>query len=110
MLSVWWDVHGIIMMELLPSNTNVTAAYYCVQLQRLSFETERKRPRHEKIRLLHDNDRPRMATMTCQKVLDIGWEVLPHPAFRRTWHLRIFIYYERCKTSLQRKSTSIETI
>ena len=27
MLSVWWDVHGIIMMQLLLPNTNVTAAY-----------------------------------------------------------------------------------
>ena len=68
-------------MEFLPPNTNVTAAYYCDQLQRLSLEIERKRPRHGKIRLLHDNARPHMVTMSCQKVLDLGWEVLPHPAY-----------------------------
>ena len=70
-----------LMMELLLQNTNVTAAYYCGQLQRLSLEIERKRPRHRKISLLHDNARPHVATMTCQKVLHLGWEVVPHPAY-----------------------------
>ena len=29
MLSVWWDVHGIIHFKLLSPNTTITADYYC---------------------------------------------------------------------------------
>ena len=34
MLSVWWDVLGIVHWELLPPNTTITADFYCAQLQR----------------------------------------------------------------------------
>lgn len=81
MLSVWWDVRGVVMFELLPPNTSITAIYYCNQLQRLSIELDRKRPQHSKVRLLHDNARPHVAKVTRSKLLEMGWEVLPHPAY-----------------------------
>lgn len=81
MLSVWWDTRGVVYFELLPHNATITAAYYCSQLQKLSAELERVRAGHGKILFLHDNARPHTAKSTRQKLLELGWEVLPHPPY-----------------------------
>lgn len=81
MLSVWWDCKGVIHFELLPPNTTITAALYCEQLDRVSQAMAEKRPNHGVVRFLHDNARPHTARMTRQRLLGLGWEVLPHPAY-----------------------------
>lgn len=81
LLSVWWDVHGIIFWELLPPNTTITAAIYCAQLDKLQAEFVRKRPEHDKVYFLHDNARPHIAKSTRQKLLQLGWEVLPQAPY-----------------------------
>lgn len=81
MICVWWDVRGIIHYELLPRNTTITADLYCQQLDRLALKIAEKRPNHGTIRFLHDNARPHTARVTRQKLLDIGWEVMPHPPY-----------------------------
>lgn len=47
MLSVWWDIHGVVYWELLPPDTTITADIYCAQLDRLKAEIERSRPEHD---------------------------------------------------------------
>lgn len=81
MLSVWWDYKGVIYYELLARNETLTADLYCQQLDRLAAKIAEKRPNHGTIRFLHDNARPHIARMTRQKLLDLGWEVLPHPPY-----------------------------
>lgn len=81
MLSVWWDAQGIIHFELLPDNTSITAAYYCNQLERLSQKISLLRPQHGKVYFLHDNARPHVAKTTRLKLLQFGWEILPHPPY-----------------------------
>jgi histone-lysine N-methyltransferase SETMAR len=81
MLSVWWDSKGVVWFELLPPHTTITAAYYSNQLQRLNAQIAIKRPRHGKVRFLHDNARPHVAKVTRAKLVELGWEVLPHPAY-----------------------------
>lgn len=81
MLSVWWDVQGIIHFELLPDNTSITAAYYCNQLERLSQKISLLRPQHGKVFFLHDNARPHVAKTTRLKLLQLGWEIMPHPPY-----------------------------
>ncbi|KAK6763744.1 hypothetical protein RB195_024177 [Necator americanus] len=75
MLSVWWRVHGIYRFELLPDNMTVTAEVYCAQLQTLA---DKIRKEHPKLDNVHDNARPHIAKKTSQKILELGWEVLPH--------------------------------
>lgn len=81
MLCVWWDVRGVVYYELLPRNTTITAEVYCTQLQKVAEKHKQLRPGHGRVRFLHDNARPHTAKMTRQKLLDLGWEVLPHPAY-----------------------------
>lgn len=72
MLSISWDVHGVILFELLPDNTTITASVYCEQLERLKAELQRKRPQRRKIRFLQDNARPHTVKMTRNKLLELG--------------------------------------
>ncbi|KAK6765204.1 hypothetical protein RB195_025230 [Necator americanus] len=67
---------------LLPDNTTVTAEVYCSQLQRLADKICKKHPKLDNVRLLHDSARSHIAKKkTSQKILELGWEVLPHPAY-----------------------------
>ena len=77
MLCVWWGVRGIIHWELLPRGTTITAELYCQQLDRVK---ERLREQTQ-VFLLHDNARPHIARLTCQKIADLGWTPLPHPPY-----------------------------
>jgi histone-lysine N-methyltransferase SETMAR len=81
MLSVWWDVRGVIYHEFLPTNCNVTAALYCAQLRSLASEIAKKRPQMDKVYFLHDNARPHTAKSTRMELISLGWELLPHPAY-----------------------------
>lgn len=92
MLSVFWDSKGIVLFELLPRNTTITSAYYCQQLDRLQQKLAERRPERQKIILLHDNARPHTARLTRQKLLQLGWEVLPHPHTARTSPRRTTIF------------------
>jgi histone-lysine N-methyltransferase SETMAR len=81
MLSVWWDVKGIIYFELLPVNTTVDATLCCTQMNSLQAALKKERPYRNKVRLLHDNARPHTAKKTRKKIDELGWEFLPHPAY-----------------------------
>lgn len=84
LLSVWWDVQGIILWEVLPLNQTVNAAFYCLQLDKLHSNFVAKwtgliNPCG--VILYHDNARPHVTVITCQKLLSFGLEVLPHPLY-----------------------------
>ena len=81
MLSVWWSVRGVEYWKLLPDNTTVTAEVYCAQLDKLKVKIEMSYPSREEIYFLHDNARPHTAKSTRDKLLDFGWELLPHPPY-----------------------------
>ena len=81
MISVFWDSKGIIWWELLPANATIKASVYCDQLEKLSQSIRKKRPFLEKVTFLHDNARPHVAKQTKTKLEELGWEVLPHPAY-----------------------------
>ena len=61
MLSVWWDVQGILYFELLPERHTITGRTYTAQLQKLTNQIQRKRPGRHKIYFHHDNARPHIA-------------------------------------------------
>nr|APL98298.1 putative DD34D transposase [Bactrocera tryoni] len=84
MLSVWWDFKGIVYFELLPDNTTINSEVYCDQLDKLSDALKQKRPEliNRKGVVFHqDNARPHTSLMTRQKLLQLEWDVLPHPPY-----------------------------
>ena len=84
MLCMWWDSHGIIYFELLNRTETVTADLYVQQLQRFQQSLLEKRPTLVKLKnvvLLHDNVRPHTARVTQERILKLGWSVLPHPPY-----------------------------
>jgi histone-lysine N-methyltransferase SETMAR len=78
MLSVWWGVKGVIHWELLPTGSTITADSYCKQLDRV---VAKLRGKQDRVYFLHDNARPHIAKSTQQKLLELGWVVLPHPPY-----------------------------
>jgi [histone H3]-lysine36 N-dimethyltransferase SETMAR len=78
MLSVWWGVRGIVYWELLPNGCTITSDLYCQQLDRLAQKLKGKQDR---VYFLHDNARPHVAKSTREKLLQLGWITIPHPAY-----------------------------
>jgi [histone H3]-lysine36 N-dimethyltransferase SETMAR len=85
MLSVWWDFKGIVFFfELLSDNTTINSEVYCHQLDKLNDSLKQKRPEliNRKDVVFHqDNARPHTSLVTRQKLLQLGWDILPHPPY-----------------------------
>lgn len=78
MLSVWWNVKGVVHWELLANNSTINADTYCQQLDRVAQKLQGKQDR---VYFLHDNARPHVANVTCEKLLELGWTTLVHPPY-----------------------------
>jgi [histone H3]-lysine36 N-dimethyltransferase SETMAR len=84
MLCIWWDVNGPIHYELLKPKETINSDIYCLQLDRLNEILKKKRPslvNRKQMILQHDNARPHTSSVTRQKIAELGWEILPHPAY-----------------------------
>ncbi len=81
MLSVWWGVHGVIYWELLPEKTTLTSSKYCIQLTKLAAKLEKKGLKGSQIYFQHDNARPHTAGVVTVKLKQLGFELVPHPAY-----------------------------
>ena len=84
LLSVWWDIQGIIHYELLEPGRTITAEVYCEQLDRLKSAIDQKRPalaNRKGVVFHHDNARPHTARITLNKLSEFGWELLPQPPY-----------------------------
>ena len=84
MLSVWWDFKGIVYFELLPRNQTINSNVYCRQLMKLDKEMKEKRPEEatrKGVIFYQDNPRPHTSLVTRKKLLELSWEVMPHPPY-----------------------------
>jgi len=84
MLCIWWNWKGIVYYELLPNNETIDSDKYCSQLDKLKVEITKKCPElinRKGVVFHHDNARPHTSLQTRQKLLALGWDVLPHPPY-----------------------------
>ena len=83
-LSVCWDFKGIVYFELLPRNPTINSNVYCRQLMKSDKEIKEKCPElltHKDVIFHQDNARPHTSLVTRKKLLELGWEVMPHPPY-----------------------------
>lgn len=84
MLSVWWDFKGIVYFELLARNQTINSDIYYYQLDKLNDSIKQKRSEltnRKSVVLHHDNAKPHASLVTRQKLLQLGWDVLPHSSY-----------------------------
>lgn len=81
LMSVWWDIRGIVYWELLEEKCNINAELYSQQLERLCQNIKPSLINRKGVILQHDNARPHTARLTRDKIQKLGWEVLPHPPY-----------------------------
>lgn len=84
MLTVWWAATGIIHYDFLKPGETITAERYCRELDVVHQKLLEMRPALVNRRgpiLLHDNARPHVSHLTTQKLNQLRYEVLPHPAY-----------------------------
>ena len=84
MLSVWWDLKGVVYFELLPRNQTVNLDVYCRQLNKLDAAIKEKRlelVNRIGVDFHHDNVTPNTSLATRQKLLRLVWKVMLHPPY-----------------------------
>ena len=82
LLCIWWDISGPVHYELMPTNRTVNSEIYAAQMDRLHEKLKCLRPalvNRKQVILLHDNAKPHTAKIVKDKLIDLNWEVLPHP-------------------------------
>lgn len=107
MLSVWWDFKGIVFFELLPMNKTINSDRYCGQLEKLAHSIQQERPElanQKGVVIQHDNARPHTSLTTRQKLLSLGWDVLPHPPYSPDLAPSDFHLFRSLQNSLNRKT------
>lgn len=84
MVTVWWASFGLIHYSFLNPGETINAESYCNQIntmhQKLAVMNPSLVNRKGPI-LLHDNARPHVSRVTSQKLLELGYETLPHPPY-----------------------------
>jgi len=106
LLCIWWDWKGIVYYELLPHNQTINSDKYCSQLDRLKAAIDEKRPElaNRKGVVFQDNARPHVSLHTRQKLVQLGWDVLPHPPYSPDLALSNYHLFRSLQNSLNGKN------
>ena len=106
MLSIWWDLKGVIYYEFLDSNETINGDIYSNQLLDLNECLIKKRPalaNRKKIFLQHDNAKPHVSKKVKKTIKNLGWEVLPHPPYSPDLAPTDFYLFRHLQKSLRDK-------
>jgi len=80
MVTVFWDMHGVLLLHFSPPNETVNSA---ATLKKLKRAVKHKRPQmsDKRVLLLHDNAQPHTAHVTVNLLEQWGWDILEHPPY-----------------------------
>lgn len=83
MATVFWDSHGVLLIDYLPRGTTITADRYCEVLRSLrrAIQNKRRGKLSKKVILFHDNARPHSARQTRDLLDRFKWEIFGHPPY-----------------------------
>lgn len=71
-------------VNFLSRGQTIVSGLHCKEIEPLRTKLTKTLPavaNRKGVLLLHDNGRPRVASVTRQQIKDVGWEVLPHPPY-----------------------------
>lgn len=83
MATVFWDSRGIIFTDYLEKGRTITGQYYADLLDRFEAELMKKRPHLTKKKVLfhHDNAPAHSSAIATAKLVELRYELLPHPPY-----------------------------
>ncbi|GFT17399.1 histone-lysine N-methyltransferase SETMAR [Trichonephila clavipes] len=83
MATVFWDRHGVLLVEFMQQGTTINATAYCATLTKLrrAIQNKRRGLLTSGVLLLHDNARPHSAINTQNLIRSFGWEQIDHPPY-----------------------------
>lgn len=83
MASVFWDIHGILLIDYLPPKETINSDYYVNLLDKLDEAIKQKRPRKSDTKIIfHQDNAPcHTSAKTMAKLHQLGYKVLPHPPY-----------------------------
>jgi len=83
MIAVFWDIDGVILVEVMARGETINSDAYIRTLQKLKQRYRRVRPNRNPrdMFIQHDNARPHTNLRTQETNAKFGWTVLPHPPY-----------------------------
>ncbi|GFV41676.1 histone-lysine N-methyltransferase SETMAR [Trichonephila clavipes] len=102
MATVFWDNHGVILIDYLQKGKTITGAYYVSLLDKLKAELAEKRPhlQKKKIMLRQDNAPFHTSAVAMTKIHKLRFELLDHPPYSRDLAPSDFFLFPRLKIAL----------
>ena len=107
-ISVFWDMHGIFLIDFLPKGQTINSDYYIALLDRLKDAIKKKRPHMVKKKpLFQQNNAPVHKSMKRMvKLKYLRFELLPHPPYSPDLAPSDFYLFADLKKMLQGKRFS----
>ena len=101
--TVFWDMHGILLVKFQKPGETVNSAAYQNTLISLKEPIRRRRPGllSEGVLPLHDNAWPHTANATVDLLKSWKWEILPHPPYSTDLAPSDFHLFPQLKKSLR---------
>ena len=75
-----------------------------IKLYKIKSQIEIERPELRKIYLLHDRTRPYVALLARKKLMQLGWNLLPHPPYYPDLDPKDYHLFRAMKNSLRDKT------
>ena len=102
MATVFWDSQDVIYIDYLEKGKTNTGLYYAELLGRFDAELQKKRPHLAKKKVLfhHGNASGHTSAVATAKLVELGYELLPHPPYSPDLALCDFFLFPNLKKSL----------
>ena len=114
MATVFWDSHGVILIDYLRKGKIITGTYYASLLDKLKAELAEKRPHLQKKKILfhQDNAPSHTSAVAMAKIHELRFELLDHPPYSPDLAPSDFFLFPHLKIALggQRFSSNEEAI
>ncbi|KAJ8705419.1 hypothetical protein PYW08_012465 [Mythimna loreyi] len=100
--TVFWDLQGVIYIDYLEKGKTITGLYYADLLGRFDAELKKKRPHLAKKKVLfhHDSAPVRTSAAAMAKLVELRYELLPHPPYSPDLAPCDFFLFPNLKKSL----------